>query len=75
MTIQKNDADGSCAEEEEEEEEEEVEFLEKYGYPESTTPIDELWRKEFACLAGKCFPHSPAARGERLWSLCREFFS
>jgi hypothetical protein len=63
LTIQKNDADGSCAEEEEEEEEEELEFLEKYGYPESTTPIDELRSKEFARLAGKCFQSSPPAGG------------
>ncbi len=61
-SIQKNDADGSCAEEEEK-----LEFLEKYGsqygYPESTTPIDELRSKEFARLAGKCFPSSPPAVG------------
>ncbi|CAK9863850.1 unnamed protein product [Sphagnum jensenii] len=53
-SIQKNDADGSCAEEEEK-----LEFLEKYGnqygYPESTTPIDELRSKEFARLAGTVY--------------------
>jgi hypothetical protein len=55
-SIQKNDADGSCAEEEEEEK---LEFLEKYGsqygYPESTTPIHELRSKEFARLAGTVY--------------------
>jgi hypothetical protein len=64
-SIQKNDDDGSCVEEAEEEEK--LEFLEKYGsqygYPESTTPIDELRSKEFARLAGKCFPSSPPAGG------------
>jgi hypothetical protein len=64
-SIQKNDADGSCVEEAEEEEK--LEFLEKYGsqygYPESTTPIDELRSKEFARLAGNCFPSSPPAGG------------
>ncbi len=62
-SIQKNDADGSFTEEEEEK----LEFLEKYGsqygYPESTTPIDELRSNEFARLAGKFFPSSPPAGG------------